>query len=111
MEYYYAVGGERQGPVSEEELKTLIQTKAVNAETLIWHAGLKDWKRLAEVAAKNPALSGAEPVSGAPARQGVCLECGKAHPVQEMIQYRDSWVCAACKPVSSATTPFRCSSA
>lgn len=51
MEFYYAKEDRsRQGPVSQEELRSLFQTGQINRDTLIWKQGMADWQPLATLA-------------------------------------------------------------
>lgn len=45
--WYYAVGSERHGPVSETDLPALIASDTVKPETLVWRAGLDSWRSAA----------------------------------------------------------------
>lgn len=47
--WYYSVGTERCGPVSNAELKSLFQTGRVSARDLIWKEGFEDWVAIADV--------------------------------------------------------------
>ena len=49
VEYYAVVDGVQAGPLSEDELRTLIERSAVNGESLIWHRGLTAWKQAKNV--------------------------------------------------------------
>lgn len=42
-QWFYARDNERQGPVSAETIRHLIQAKAVDADTLVWSEGMNDW--------------------------------------------------------------------
>ena len=48
MDWFYSSGNERKGPIAEDELLRLAQSGAINAETLVWHAGMPDWKPFRE---------------------------------------------------------------
>lgn len=56
MQWYYAIDGQRFGPVSHAELERLIQAGTVNGEALVWRQGMEQWKTLADVQARDPAL-------------------------------------------------------
>lgn len=45
LEYYYAKGGEKVGPITLEELKNL----ELNNDTLIWYEGLSDWAEIQNI--------------------------------------------------------------
>lgn len=55
MQWYYAIDGERFGPVPHSELESLVQAGTVVADTLIWRQGMNEWQTLAAVRAANPA--------------------------------------------------------
>lgn len=88
MEWYYADGDERRGPVSEEEFSELNRAGKIGPATLVWHEGWSEWRRFGDASA---ALQ--------PHGNASCVECGKVFPTSEMIQYEGSWVCAGCKAV------------
>lgn len=46
MQYYIIVNGSQLGPYSKEELNL----QGITSETLVWHEGLPDWVKAAEVA-------------------------------------------------------------
>lgn len=49
-QWWYAVGGERAGPIDLEALRTLWRQGAVDAATLAWHSGMAEWARIADIA-------------------------------------------------------------
>ena len=53
-EWYYGNGLERLGPVSPEALADLIQRNSVSKETLVWKAGMDDWKPASTLPQLNP---------------------------------------------------------
>ncbi len=59
--WYYAQDGTEQGPVSLEELRQLLHSGALNADTLVWTEGLSQWTPWLEVPELNPALSAKQP--------------------------------------------------
>ena len=44
MDWYYAAGADRKGPVSEEEFQRLVQQGVVTSQTLVWHEGMANWQ-------------------------------------------------------------------
>lgn len=56
--WHYSRNGESLGPVSEEELKSLIVQGKILATDLVWRDGMKDWVPLAKVKELNAASSG-----------------------------------------------------
>lgn len=64
--WYFAVGGSRQGPISEDQLHAKVASGEVRADTLVWNSGMADWGKAGDV----PGLigAGAPPLPpGAPA--------------------------------------------
>jgi membrane protease subunit (stomatin/prohibitin family) len=47
--WYYAVKGERQGPVDRATLKSQIAAGVVRPDTLVWKKGMSGWAKLADV--------------------------------------------------------------
>ena len=90
MNWYYAVGNEKIGPVGEEEFQRLVRQGVVTPDTLVWRDGMAGWKRHGGVP---PALS-VQP-SGPTT---VCASCGRSVPADETILLDDKVCCAACKP-------------
>lgn len=97
MNYYYALNGQQNGPVPEEELKHMVASGSLAQDTMIWREGMADWQPFASVL-------------GASAT----VECGVCHqnfPVDQTIRYGTVNVCAGCKPRfvqglrEGATTP------
>ena len=43
MDWYYALDGRQAGPVSEPELGQLLRSGTIDAATLVWREGMKDW--------------------------------------------------------------------
>ena len=108
MNWYYAAGGQQQGPVDDAQLDALIQAGTVTQDTLIWREGMASWQPLRQArpsaggssAPAAPSVA-APPIAGGAAASGevVCAECGKMFTRDNAIQYGTAWVCAACKPV------------
>ena len=42
-EWYYAENDDKKGPISDAQLKTLVQQGVIKRDTLVWKDGLKDW--------------------------------------------------------------------
>ncbi len=43
QDWYYSVGGDRQGPVSAQELRKLVDAGTLTAADLVWKDGMADW--------------------------------------------------------------------
>ncbi len=96
MQWYYADNGKQVGPVSEADFQGLVKSGVIQAQTLVWTAGMSGWAAYGAVAPAAPAVASAP---GVGAEGGVCCECGKHFPQDELLRYEGSLVCAACKPV------------
>lgn len=48
-QWFIVDNGERRGPVSEEQLVGMIQSKQVTAQTLVWTEQLRDWKMAGQI--------------------------------------------------------------
>lgn len=111
MNWYYADNGQQAGPVDENQLRALIQSGRITAETLVWREGMSNWQPLREAdpASLSAPGSAPPPSSGAPAPVSqpmavpsghvTCVECRQVFPKEQCIQYGTTWVCATCKPV------------
>lgn len=84
--YYYSVNGQQAGPVSEEQLRQMVTTGSLKADTLVWREGMGEWQPF------STALGGvATPVVQ-------CSVCKQVFPPDQTIQYGGVSVCANCKP-------------
>jgi uncharacterized RDD family membrane protein YckC len=88
MQWYYAVNGQRQGPISQAEFEKIAADGMIKPDTLVWHQGMTDWLPYAQVAA-SAAAAGA-----AGGDTAVCAVSGKTYPKREMIQYEGKWISA-----------------
>ena len=89
MNWYYAQGDQRNGPVTESEFEALIAAGTINESTLVWREGMANWATLKEA---RPAGS-AE--TSAPAGWIRCTATGRYFPPEEIV-YIDG------KPYSAA---------
>jgi uncharacterized RDD family membrane protein YckC len=55
MQWYYAINGERKGPVNQAEFERLVQTGAITPDSLVWRKPMIGWQSLADVLAADPA--------------------------------------------------------
>lgn len=68
MQWFYAVDGERLGPVTPDQLSTLVANGTVTPETLVWREGFASWEPWGKVAEANP-LPAADPNAPPPLAQ------------------------------------------
>src|SRR6188472_1248011 len=92
MTWYYHLGGQQLGPVSDAELANLLQSGRINRNTPVWREGMADWQPLSAARPDGP------PMPAVPG-SGVCAECGRSFPSDELVTLNKSLVCAQCKPV------------
>jgi uncharacterized RDD family membrane protein YckC len=100
MAWYYEMHGVSLGPVPETKLRDLLRQDMVTPETLVWTEGMDEWLPYRQTALALPPASAAKPSAlVAPAGMHLCAECGQPFPEDDMLQYEQAWVCAACKPI------------
>ena len=104
MNWFYALNGEQQGPVTSEQLDQLLGQGVINDATLVWREGLATWQPLASarpastvppVPADAAAGTNPAPPVGGTVR---CAECQGLFPESEVARFGDQAVCAGCKP-------------
>ncbi|MEL6303373.1 MAG: SPFH domain-containing protein [Bacteroidota bacterium] len=61
VQYFYAVNGAQQGPVSFEQLQALFAGRTINRDSLVWKQGMDNWAPLKEVAELKSFLGGNTP--------------------------------------------------
>ncbi|MEP6672652.1 MAG: GYF domain-containing protein [Chthoniobacter sp.] len=91
MNWYYAQGDQRQGPVSDSELDALLAAGTINENTLVWKEGMANWTALKEA---RPTGAAAD----APPGYIRCTATGRYFPPEEIV-YLDG------KPYSAAAKP------
>src|SRR5690349_14920173 len=50
-QWYMAIGGHQVGPVSQQEIITNLQNGSIDAETLVFSAGMTQWQKVKDVPA------------------------------------------------------------
>jgi hypothetical protein len=89
MEWYYASGKERIGPVSEAQISSLVTAGTIRAETLVWNRSMTDW-----LPAERTKLWSGPPVldPGATGETQRCLITGKTFSTSQMLRTEHGWV-------------------
>ena len=77
MQWYYAIDGQRLGPIPHAELERLIRAGTITGEALVWRQGMDQWKTLADVQTRDPALFAPVPPPLPPAE---AIETGAGEP-------------------------------
>ncbi|WP_420603338.1 SPFH domain-containing protein [Flagellimonas sp.] len=60
-QYFYAVNGTQQGPVSFEQLQALFAGRTINRDSLVWKQGMANWTALKDVEELKSFLGGNTP--------------------------------------------------
>jgi uncharacterized RDD family membrane protein YckC len=94
MQWYYAISGQRLGPVTQAEFEQLIKDGVVKGDTLVWNQGMTSWQPYVAVAPAitTPPLANTSGTSATEEGTEVCVVSGKRYPKSEMIQYEGKWV-------------------
>lgn len=61
VQYFYAVNGAQQGPVTFEQLQALFANRTINRDSLVWKQGMANWAALQEVEELKSFLGGNTP--------------------------------------------------
>jgi membrane protease subunit (stomatin/prohibitin family) len=61
VQYFYALNGAQQGPVTFEQLKALFANRTINKDSLVWKQGMTNWTALSEVQELKSFLGGNTP--------------------------------------------------
>ncbi len=95
MEWYYAVGGQRVGPVAPAEFETLVRNGVIKPDTLVWRQGMANWQAYGTLAGETVGpidVAAATPVVDDGTE--MCAVSGKRYPRREMIQFDGKWISA-----------------
>lgn len=81
VEWFYASGKTRLGPVSESQLRGLFDCGAISGNTLIWHSGLEEWVQGQTVAqfmdvCRDRSTALVKPPTFNAEPQAYCMNCG-----------------------------------
>ena len=60
-QYYYAVNGAQQGPVTFEQLQVLFANRTINRDSLVWKQGMAAWAPLQQIEELKSFLGGNTP--------------------------------------------------
>ena len=92
MEWYYVEDRKRVGPITESDFRQLVSSGKITQKTLVWTSGMANWVAYGSLpnTRATPAATAATP--------GICRECGRLYPLQDMVSYEGSMICAECNP-------------
>ena len=90
-QWYMAIGGHQVGPVSQQEIITNLQNGSIDAETLVFSAGMTQWQKVKDVAAFAPFVKGRRRSFGGPGRlrDGWSHSAAGARPPRARHRLRD----------------------
>jgi uncharacterized RDD family membrane protein YckC len=91
MQWYYADGGRQAGPLDQALFRALVNSGKIRAETLVWRAGMPNWQPYGTVEQA--------PIAATIAGAGLCSQCGRGFPSDELVAFGDTLVCGDCKPI------------
>jgi uncharacterized RDD family membrane protein YckC len=91
MEWYYASNGQQNGPVNDSDFQGLVNAGTIQSDTLVWKTGMAEWQPYGSL----NSVAAAAPAGG----HHTCIECHKQFSPEEMVKYKDQWVCGSCKPL------------
>src|SRR5262245_12606860 len=99
MNWFYALGGQQQGPVDDGQLDALAAAGTITPDTLVWREGMANWQPLRHARPVSSAALQAPPPPPPPvmgpsgaaqplsANEAFCVECGNRFTKDNLIQY------------------------
>ena len=88
MNWYYAVGEERRGPLGEADFQQMVAQGIIKPDTLVWREGMAAWEPWSRASAPVGALGTV-----------VCAGCGGQFGSSEVVDFGGGAYCANCKPL------------
>jgi len=84
MNWYYDLGGQRQGPVAEAELDRLLAAGTITTNTLVWCEGMENWTPMKDA---RPGAGAAPAVAGTDVPEGWvrCAATGRYFPPSQIV--------------------------
>ena len=93
--WFYVINDQQLGPVSEKELKDLLDRQVISGDTQVWRTGTRNWLRVdqLELAPTEP-VAVTEVTPAAPLAEGwrVCAFSGQATEEKDMFQIDGYWI-------------------
>jgi hypothetical protein len=77
--WFYAQGANRQGPVPENEIKSLIASGQLSANDLAWTDGMANWLKIGSISELYPRAPVAPPTPPAPSSPSVSAVAAHTH--------------------------------
>lgn len=100
-DWFFLSDGKQVGPIGDADFSQLVASGRVTPETYVWRGDLPDWVPYRSLAPglQSPTSGPDNPASGETGPRVACSQCGGLFKSDEVIPYRDLWVCASCKPL------------
>lgn len=87
MNWYYAIGQERKGPVTDDQLQGLVKDNVVLGDTLVWREGMPNWQPYRTVAPLGSGAVLAATPEAAPLPAATVAPPAAAKPTQSEEEY------------------------
>jgi hypothetical protein len=114
MNWFYAQGGQRQGPVSQEDFDRLVATGVITDSTLVWRSGMGAWEPWSSLRpigtppqprpdgpATIETAAGSNPAPTSRPDRVHCASCGGEFAIADTLLVGERRLCAACRPILS----------
>jgi uncharacterized protein (TIGR00266 family) len=85
QQWYMAIGGHQVGPVTQDEIIANLRNGSIDAETLVFTAGMANWQKIKDVPAFAPFISGAGTTAGGAAPAPPTAPGRRAHDIDFVI--------------------------
>lgn len=104
MDWYYVSNSKRVGPINDAEFRSVVSAGRIDAKTLVWNETLPDWTPFKKVKLSNPDPAKAGSIPASVTRKpdsstGMCSQCRKTFPKEELATFSNSLICGDCKPL------------
>ena len=93
MDWFYVADQRQVGPVNDAEFARLVSLGAIRGDTLVWHAGMKDWQPYSSFFPPQPPPGTGAAAAPAPAATGAAAP-GIMSPVRpvDVPRYGGFWI-------------------
>ena len=85
QQWYMAIGGHQVGPVTQDEIIANLRNGSIDAETLVFTAGMANWQKIKDVPAFAPFIGGAGTTAGGAAPPPPVAPGRRAHDIDFVI--------------------------
>jgi uncharacterized protein (TIGR00266 family) len=85
QQWYMAIGGHQVGPVTQDEIIANLRNGSIDAETLVFTAGMANWQKIRDVPVFAPFIGGAGTTAGGAAPPPPTAPGRRAHDIDFVI--------------------------